>query len=68
MHTHQEAVSVGRLERVLGELADQLGDGQFVVAADMVQHAQSMVLQTVTHITIITRFEKTKQKLTYYIK
>ena len=34
---------------MLGELADQLGDGQLVTAADVVQHAQGVVLHTVTH-------------------
>lgn len=50
MHTNQQAVSVGRLQSVLGELADQLGHSQFIVATDVVQHAQGMILQTFTDI------------------
>ena len=50
MHTNQQAVSVGRLQSVLGELADQLGHSQFIVATDVVQHSQGMILPTFTYL------------------
>ena len=43
--THQQAVGIRTLERVLGKLADKLCDGQSVVLTDVVQQAQRMVLK-----------------------
>lgn len=44
VYPHQHADSVGRLEGHSGELGDQLGDGQTVRLADVVEHPQSVVL------------------------
>ena len=42
--THQHASSIGRLEAAPGVLAHQLGDGQPVVLADVVDQAEGVVL------------------------
>ena len=43
--THQQAVGIRALERVLGKLADELRDGQSVGLTDVVQQPQRMVLK-----------------------
>ncbi len=42
---YQKAVGVRRLQRVSGELADQLRHGQFVRLPDVVQQTQRVVLK-----------------------